>query len=148
MKPSNPYHDRGMHKGAPPSSFKKAQNLRRNMTPSEERLWGYLKNKKFQGLKFRRQHPIHLYVVDFYCHQLGLIIEVDGLYHDDGLQIKKDLERSNILKSQNLHILRFSNQEVDNSIEKVLADLREYITDFFRENNISKQNISDKPSPL
>ncbi len=97
------------------------------MTTAEKRLWEFLKDKKFEGLKFRRQHPLHIYIVDFYCHKLGLIIEIDGEYHNEALQINKDLERSELLKFQGLHIVRFTNDEVNNSIEKVLNDLKEYI---------------------
>ncbi len=116
-----------MYKGAPSSSFVKARSLRLNMTTAEKRLWEFLKDKKFEGLKFRRQHPLHIYIVDFYCHKLGLIIEIDGEYHNEALQINKDLERSELLKFQGLHIVRFTNDEVNNSIEKVLNDLKEYI---------------------
>lgn len=128
MKPPNHYHNLGMHKGAPPESFVKAKKLRESMTPSEIKLWDYLKNKNFQGLKFRRQHPIHIYIVDFYCHKLGLIIELDGEYHNEDLQIKKDWERTKILKFQNLRILRFTNEEVNNSIEEVLNKLSWFIS--------------------
>src|SRR5690554_91348 len=111
MKASqNPYHDHGMHKGAPASSFIKARHLRQNMTSAEKRLWEFLKEKQL-GYKFRRQHPIHIYIVDFYCHELGLIIEVDGEYHNEAAQIKKDTERSELLKFQDLNIMRFSNDE-------------------------------------
>lgn len=125
----NPYHDQGMHKGAPPSSFIKAQNLRRNMTTSEKSLWEFLKNKRFQGYKFRRQHPIHIYIVDFYCHELGLIIEIDGGYHSEAAQTSKDLERSDLLKFQDLHVIRFTNDMVITSIGKVLDDLKQHISE-------------------
>ena len=125
----NPYHDQGMYKGAPPSSFIKAKILRRNMTTSEKRLWEFLKNKEFHGHKFRRQHPIHIYIVDFYCHELGLIIEIDGGYHNEAAQISKDLERSDLLKFQDLHVIRFTNDDVINSIGKVLDDLKQYISE-------------------
>lgn len=127
----NPYHDQGMHKGAPANSFIKTRNLRLNMSTSEKKLWELLKDKRFQGYKFRRQHPIHIYIVDFYCHELGLIIEVDGEYHNDPLQISKDLERSDLLKFQDLHIIRFTNDQVLNSIGNVLNDLKQYIIDIF-----------------
>ena len=126
----NPYYDQGMYKGAPPSSFIKAKNLRRNMTTAEKRLWECLKNKQLENHKFRRQHPIHIYIVDFYCHELRLIIEIDGEYHNEPAQIIKDIERRDILKFQDLHIIRFSNEEVMNSIGKVLDDLKEYISGF------------------
>ena len=123
----NLYQDQGMHKGAPQSSFIKAKYLRRNMTTAERRLWDFLKNKELLGYKFRRQHPIHIYIVDFYCHELRLIIEIDGEYHNEGAQIGKDLERSDLLKFQGLQLIRFTNEEVINSTEKVLEDLSSYI---------------------
>ncbi|WP_245574880.1 endonuclease domain-containing protein [Aequorivita capsosiphonis] len=125
----NLYRDLGMHKGAPPSSFIKAKNLRLNMTIAEKILWEYLRNKQFQGHKFRRQHPIHIYIVDFYCHELSLIIEIDGEYHQKTAQINKDIERQVLLKFQDLHLIRFTNMEVINTIEKVLEDLKQYISE-------------------
>lgn len=70
----------GMHDGAAPSVFKNAERLRENMTEPELKLWDYLKTKPM-GFKFRRQHPIAGYVLDFYCHKLRLSIELDGEYH-------------------------------------------------------------------
>ncbi len=66
---------------AHPLVFEKAKELRKNMTQAEKVLWGYLKGG-INGLKFRRQHPIGVYVADFYCHHLKLIIELDGKIHD------------------------------------------------------------------
>jgi very-short-patch-repair endonuclease len=88
----------GMHDGATPKVFKNAAKLRENMTQSEIRLWEYLKTKPF-GYKFRRQHPIAGYVLDFYCHKLRLSIEVDGGYHLKKEQKEKDIERTAYLNS-------------------------------------------------
>lgn len=60
--------DGNMHQGAPVSAFIKAQQMREHMTPAESRLWAALKGNQLMGLKFRRQHPVQLYIVDFYCH--------------------------------------------------------------------------------
>lgn len=125
----NPYQHQGMYKGAPASSFIKAKNLRQNMTATEKIMWEVLKNKQFLGYKFRRQHPIHIYIVDFYCHELELIIEIDGEYHNQTAQISKDLERSSLLKFQNLHVIRFSNERVYNSIDDVLRNLTQYVVE-------------------
>lgn len=122
-----PYQNLGMHKGAPVSSFIKAKILRLNMTKAENKLWGFLKNKKFHGYKFRRQHPISIYIVDFYCHELGLIIEVDGGYHKNPEMIVADISRSDLLRFQGLYLIRFTNEEVLNSIVKVLQSLNKYI---------------------
>lgn len=116
---SNLYHDHSMFKGAPPESFEKAKTLRNNMTPAEMKIWDILNKEEFRHYKFRRQHPINIYIVDFYSHPLKLIIEVDGEYHNLASQIEKDLERSEILKSHGLRIIRFTNDEVLNQIEKV-----------------------------
>ena len=68
-----------MHYGAHPFIFQKAEELRNKMTPSEEIIWNFLRKSNL-GFKFRRQHPILMYVDDFYCHKLKLIIEIDGGY--------------------------------------------------------------------
>jgi len=72
---------------------------------------GELENSKL-GYKFRRQHPIHKFIVDFYCHKLKLIIEVDGKYHESEGQKNSDLERSELLTFQGIKIIRFTNEEV------------------------------------
>jgi len=123
----NLYHDDSMFKGATPATFEKAKRLRRNMTSAEKKLWGELKNKKLNGYKFRRQHPLHFFIVDFYCHELELIIEIDGKYHDKTEQIKKDQERTELLKFQNLKLVRFTNDEVMNELESVIEKLERFI---------------------
>ena len=125
MKKNHPYHDESMYKGAPPNSFAKAKFLRDNMTDAEKLLWEKLKDKKLKGFKFRRQHPIHIYIVDFYCHKLKLIIELDGGYHDSKEQKLLDAERSEILKFQDLEIIRFTNDEVLGNIELVMRKIEE-----------------------
>lgn len=84
-----------MFKGAPRSAFIKARLLRNKMTVAESTLWTYLQNKRFEGYKFRRQHPLHLYIVDFYCHELGLVIEIDGEYHETTEQQEEDENEPN-----------------------------------------------------
>lgn len=106
-----------MWKGALQSSFLKAQFLRKNETESEKILWGKLKNNQLNGFKFRRQHPIGFYIVDFYCHRLKLIIEVDGEYHNLPEQIEKDKKRTQILESEGLRLIRFSNNEIQKNLE-------------------------------
>ena len=76
MKPLKPNYDDGMWKGAPKESFDKARDLRRNATAAEELLWKKLRNKQLDNYKFRRQHPVSLYIDDFYCHQLKLVAEL------------------------------------------------------------------------
>lgn len=125
MKKDNLYHQNSMFKGAPKESFLKAEILRKNMTPAEKKLWERL--NKLQGIKFRRQHPLHLFIVDFYCHEYKLVIEVDGKYHNSNEQKEKDSERTDLLVFQDLSIMRFTNQEVlDNTdavIDKIIAKI-------------------------
>ena len=117
----------GMHKGAPASSFSKAEKLRIDMTDAEKKLWEALRMNRLEGYKFRRQHPIHIFIVDFYCHQLSLIIEIDGGYHGSSEQTEKDKERTRLLEFQKLHLIRFTNEEVLSSFENVLNRIRQQI---------------------
>ncbi len=92
--------------------FEKAKDLRNNPTHSEIVLWGYLKQRPLT-FKFRRQHPIANYIVDFYCHELKLIIEVDGNIHANRKVLINDIERQTFLETNRLHFLRFTNNEVE-----------------------------------
>ncbi|OYX79721.1 MAG: hypothetical protein B7Y83_19215, partial [Flavobacteriales bacterium 32-34-25] len=67
-----------MWKGASPKIFSNAKKLRENQTEAEEKFWLAVKDNQVEGYKFRRQHPLSIYVVDFYCHALKLVIEIDG----------------------------------------------------------------------
>jgi len=116
-----------MWKGAPPQNFSNAQYLRENMTNAESLFWNRVKSKQFHGLKFRRQHPIHKYIADFYCHKLKLIIEIDGDYHNSTKQKEYDILRTKDLNFQDIEVLRFTNDEVENEIEKVLKAIEKYI---------------------
>ena len=100
-----------MHNGASPHIFRNASKLRKDMTKTEEKLWEYLKTKPL-GIKFRRQHPIGRYVLDFYCHKLRFSIEIDGGYHLNKVQQEKDKERTDYLSSIGIKEIRFSNNDV------------------------------------
>ncbi|KSA12330.1 hypothetical protein I600_2851 [Maribacter dokdonensis DSW-8] len=108
-----------MHHGATPSVFRNAAKLRASMTETECILWNYLKTKP-QGYKFRRQHPIAGYVLDFYCHKLKLSIEIDGGYHLKPEQIEKDIERTTYLKDIGISELRFTNDQVLNDFKGLI----------------------------
>jgi very-short-patch-repair endonuclease len=127
MGNQNLNHDESMWKGAPATHFLRAKQLRGNMTPAEILMWDKLKNKQFKGYKFRRQHPIHYFIVDFYCHELKLIIEIDGKYHDSEEQKNKDFERTELLAFQGLREIRFNNEEIITNIISVLKKLEEHI---------------------
>lgn len=115
---------RTMHVGASPTIFLKARKLRNRPTPSEELLWSHLRNKQMEGVKFRRQHPINDYVVDFYAHEFKLGIEVDGDYHKEELQSFEDENRDATLMSFGLSMLRYSNDQVHFQTNIVLEDIR------------------------
>lgn len=117
-----------MWKGAPAHHFLLAKQLRHRMTQAEILMWDQLKNKQFKGYKFRRQHPIHYFIVDFYCHALKLVVEIDGKYHESEEQKKEDLNRTELLQFQGLKIIRFSNEEVMSDMDLVIKKLEEEIS--------------------
>ena len=88
------------------------KDLRSNLTPAEARLWGILKNKQLQGRKFRRQHSIDNFIVDFYCPHEKLVIELDGEVHNNILAERKDSERDIKLKNYGITVLRFENKMI------------------------------------
>lgn len=120
-----------MHGGAIKPLYQRARELRKNATYAEQVLWGYLKTKPF-GLKFRRQHPYSIYILDFYCHSLKLIIEVDGSIHKLKEVIDNDEERQRNLEKDGLKVVRFKNEELFHTPEKVFEQL-----------NMLLQNIID-----
>ena len=111
-----------MFYGAHPVIFQKAEELRNKMTHSEELLWNYLNHNEW-NLKFRRQHPISIYIVDFYCHKLKLVIEIDGSVHDSEEAKLNDEKRQNDLENLNLTVIRFTNNQVKNEIELVIEKI-------------------------
>ena len=127
MKKLKPNHDEGMWKGAPSDSFSKAQILRRNETKAEKLLWEKLRNNQLEGLKFRRQHPVNIYIADFYCHKFKLMIELDGDYHNQEQQKQKDEVRTEVLRLNGLKIIRFKNEEVEQDINQVLTTIKNKI---------------------
>ncbi len=108
----------GMHDGASPKIFAFAAKLRAEMTVPEKILWVYLKDKPM-GFKFRRQHPIGRYVLDFYCHKKRLSIEIDGKNHDDLAQFVNDVERTGYLNRIGIKEIRFKNEDILHNIDKI-----------------------------
>lgn len=110
--------------GAKPELLRKASDLRKNMTKAETILWNYLRKRRLNGYRFRRQHPIYILIVDFFCYEALLVIEVDGEVHDTDYQKERDIERTKILNDLGLKEIRFKNTEVYNNIELVLDTIR------------------------
>ena len=106
---------------------KYAKTLRKNETNAEKILWKLLKSRKCEGLKFRRQHPMHYYVADFYCHEERLIIELDGGIHSEQNIKEQDENRTAELERHGIRILRFSNEQVINNVVEVLSKIKEFV---------------------
>lgn len=94
------------------------------MTEAELILWTVLKEKKLEGRKFRRQHSIGHYIVDFYCSSERLIIELDGQHHFTNEGLEKDKERDEHLALLGKKVLRFENKEVLNNLTEVLKKIK------------------------
>jgi very-short-patch-repair endonuclease len=101
------------------------RRLRSNMTGPETQLWSRLRARQLQGLKFRRQHGIGPYIVDFYCPEQSLVIEVDGDSHVDADQVVKDRQREQYLQSLGLRVIRYINDDILKNLDGVLEDLAE-----------------------
>jgi very-short-patch-repair endonuclease len=108
-------------------NFEYARQNRNKPTPAEDVLWSALKNKQLKGLKFRRQHPIGVFIVDFYCHTTQLAIELDGAYHLEANQQEYDQHRTMMLQEAGIDEIRFSNEVVLNDLESVLKKILEVI---------------------
>ncbi len=101
------------------------KNLRKNLTPAEAFLWKELKNKNFEGRKFRRQHSINNFIVDFYCPEEYLIVELDGEVHLNAMAEEKDRKRGEILEEMGFRVLRFENKMVFECLDSVLMEIRD-----------------------
>lgn len=113
-----------MFYGANPEIFVKAKELRENMTEAEKILWSRLNNKQL-GKRFKPQHPISIFIVDFYCHSKKLVIEIDGGYHKT--QFEYDKGRTSELEHFGIKVIRFTNEEVLNDIDKVLDVIKKHL---------------------
>ncbi len=100
------------------------RELRRNTTEAEKLFWSKVARRQFYNLKFRKQHGIGNYIVDFYCPEKKFIIEIDGDTHADKEVIKEDEVRSKYLVSLGYKIIRYNNSDIMNNIEGVFEDLR------------------------
>jgi very-short-patch-repair endonuclease len=96
-----------------------ARRLRAKQTSAEARLWSALRNRRLARWKFRRQHPIDRYIVDFVCVDGKLVVEVDGATHSTGHELSHDAERTRVLESFGFHIIRVTNADVYENLEGV-----------------------------
>jgi len=113
----------------PPALWEKlkplAREMRKNPTPAEDKLWQRLRRHQL-GVKFRRQHAVGRFIVDFYCSEAQLVIEVDGPIHQ--YTRKEDAVRQEFLENQGLQVIRFTNQEVLNQTEEVIAQIHNVLS--------------------
>ena len=127
MNVPSPY-GRGLGRGKikmkiDPQLLEFAKSMRHNSTDAEHLMWQLLRAKRFMNLKFRRQHVIKPYIVDFYCHELGLVIELDGSQHGRDDVIEYDAERTKFLEALDLKVVRYWNNDLMQNTETVLGNL-------------------------
>ena len=109
-------------RGTTPEIEAIARKLRKNLTIPEARLWSALRNKQLEGLRFRCQHPVGNFILDFYCPACKLVVEIDGEIHAS--QTEYDNARTAKLSEYGYRVLRFRNEQVMNDLPKVLAQIR------------------------
>jgi len=119
-----PPHRQSRSRGRTREQVDKARKLRHSPTDSEKAAWHLLRSIRFRGFKFRRQHPLGLYVVDFYCAQRRLVVELDGSVHGQPSQVRRDTRRDAHLKEMGYAVLRMPNGMVQEApevfVQKVL----------------------------
>lgn len=124
-----------------------AKKLRQNMTFSEVKLWNEIKNGQLMGYDFDRQRPVGNYIVDFYCKDLLLALEVDGITHFEEKVIEDDKIRQEELEAMGISFLRFDALLVVNKVETVIREIRDWIL-IYEEKNGLKENVLRKKRQL
>jgi very-short-patch-repair endonuclease len=118
------YNDR-LHSNAIGKLYEYARDMRKDGTLAEAILWKRLRNRKLDGLKFRRQHPLDKFIADFYCHEKRLVVEVDGDIHNGREAKESDDGRTFELKELGILVIRFTNEEIQHKIDTVLRLISE-----------------------
>ena len=108
-----------MFYNAKPIIFERAKAMRNDMTMAEKIVWGLLSSNKMLGYRFKAQHPIDIFIADFYCHELKLVIEIDGGIHRSKTQKEYDIGREAELERFDIKVIRFTNEEVEHDIEQI-----------------------------
>jgi len=112
-----------LHKGSNASTYEYARELRHAETKAEKMLWALLRNRQLKGKKIRRQHAFANYIMDFYCHECKLAIELDGDIHKEKVNQQYDTARTNLLNEYGIKVIRFWNKEVLQEPGKVLKKI-------------------------
>ena len=118
-----------MFYGAGKNMFQKAHFLRSKITDAEMVLWSRLKNRNIFKVRFRRQHPVDIFVLDFYCHEIKLAIEVDGRIHLKREIQEYDEGRSHDIEKCGIKMLRFTNEQILNNLNEVQTTILNTIND-------------------
>lgn len=126
--------------GASGDTFGKARELRKSMTMAEQELWKHIRKNQLDGFRFRRQHPVAQFILDFYCHDSKLAIEVDGLIHDQRDQKLYDQERDIVIHELGVKVIRFKNEDIFQNLPEILTKIRSELK--------ARSELSIKSSPL
>jgi very-short-patch-repair endonuclease len=121
--------EKEMYYGAKPHLFTLASEMRKNPTDAEKKLWNILRKYRPSGFIFRQQHPIYLFIADFYCHKLRLVIEVDGGVHFNDYSLEKDDGRTGELEKFGVKVIRFTNEHILNDQDTVIKEINDFITE-------------------
>ena len=105
-----------------------ARRLRRNQTSAEQALWACLRNRQLGNAKFRRQQPFGRYILDFYCSESHLAVELEGSVHDQANQVEYDAVRYAEIEQAGIKVLAFKNEEVFQDLERVLTQIGDALT--------------------
>lgn len=119
--------EREMYYGAKPELFILAKEMRKNPTEAERILWKYLRKFRQKGFLFRQQHPLDIFIADFYCHKIKLVIEADGKVHFNEQAQEHDDGRTGELERFGIKVIRFTNEQVINNQSFVFKQIEQYI---------------------
>ena len=125
-----------MFYGANAATIKAASNLRKNMTLPELILWKKLRDRNLFTTKFRRQHPINKFIVDFYCYEFKLVIEIDGKIHLSSDKEDYDSKRTSELEKYGITVIRFTNDQVLYDLMNVLKNIREKLSELLAQTSM------------
>ena len=119
-----------------------ARSLRKNLTDAEQLLWFCVRRKQLGGFRFRRQHPFEQYVLDFFCYEARLAVELDGGQHNDPNIHSRDRERTAFLNNHGIQVVRFWNNEVFSNLEGVLQTIYDLL-----QQTAQREERSEAPPP-
>jgi very-short-patch-repair endonuclease len=127
-----------MYYGAPPSIFKLAKELRKNETEAEKVLWARLNSNQIMGLHFRRQHPLNMFIADFFCPEIKLDIEIDGSIHSIVDYQAHDAGRTDVLNDFGITVIRFVNEQVLNEMDYTIYHIQETAQKLLKSKRLDK----------